>query len=49
MSITYHIAGPADDEDYAQAENLGEMLMTSLRGVECVMHPVLPDFGFFKL
>lgn len=41
--ITYHIAGPADDEDYAQAEHLGEMLMTSLQGVECVMHTVLPE------
>ena len=43
MTITYHIAGPADDEDFAQAEYLAETLMTSLQGVHCVMHTVLPD------
>jgi len=41
--ITYHISGPADDEDYAQAEHLGEMLMLSLKGVQCVMHTILPE------
>ena len=41
--LIYHIAGPADDEDYAQAEYLGEMLMTSLKGVDCVLHCVLPE------
>ena len=41
--VTYHISGPADDEDYAQAEHLGEMLMLSLKGVQCVMHTILPE------
>ena len=41
--IVYHVAGPADDEDFAQAEYLGEMLMSSLRGVDCAIHCVLPE------
>jgi len=43
MPVIYHVAGPADDEDYATAEYLAEMLMNSLQGVECVLHPILPD------
>lgn len=41
--MEYHIAGPADDEDYAQAEYLAEMLMVSLPSISCKLHPVLPD------
>ena len=43
MPVIYHVAGPADDEDYAQAEYLAETLMSSLKGVECILHPVMPD------
>ena len=43
MGITYHVAGPADDEDFAQAEYLAELLMASLKGVDCVIHAVLPE------
>ena len=35
MSLEYNIAGPADDEDYAQAEYLAEMLMVSLPSIKC--------------
>lgn len=43
MSNEYNIAGPADDEDYAQAEYLAELLMVSLPTVRCNLIPVLPD------
>ena len=43
MGITYHVAGPADDEDFAQAEYLAELLMASLKGIDCVIHAVLPE------
>lgn len=39
----YNIAGPAGDEDYAQAEYLAEMLMNSLPNVSCNITPVLPE------
>lgn len=43
MSLEYNIAGPADDEDYAQAEYLAEMLMVSLPSIKCNLIPILPD------
>ena len=42
-SLEYNIAGPADDEDYAQAEYLAEMLMVSLPTITCNLVPVMPD------
>ena len=42
-SLEYNIAGPADDEDYAQAEYLAEMLMVSLPSIHCNLLPILPD------
>ena len=42
-SLEYNIAGPADDEDYAQAEYLAEMLMVSLPSINCNLLPILPD------
>ena len=41
--LEYLIAGPADDEDFAQAEYLAEMLMVSLPSIKCTLFPVLPD------
>ena len=43
MSLTYNIAGPADDEDFAQAEHLAELLMISLPSITCTLHAVLPN------
>ena len=39
----YYIAGPADDEDFAKAEHLAEMLMSALPGQTCRIIPVLPE------
>ena len=40
--LSYTIAGPADDEDYAQAEYLAEMLMVSLPSIHCTLKPIMP-------
>ena len=42
-TLEYLIAGPADDEDYAQAEYLAEMLMVSLPSIKCTLMPIMPD------
>ena len=39
----YFVAGPADDEDFAKAEHLAELLMSSVEGVRCTIIPVLPE------
>ena len=41
--LVYFVAGPADDEDYAQAEYLAEMLMVSLPSIKCELLPIMPD------
>ena len=41
--LQYFVAGPADDEDYAQAEYLAELLMVSLPSIKCNLFPILPD------
>ena len=41
--LEYLVAGPADDEDFAQAEHLAEMLMVSLPTIKCTLLPILPD------
>lgn len=41
--VEYFIAGPADDDDYAQAEYLAEMLMVSLPSIKCTLMAILPD------
>ena len=41
--LEYLIAGPADDEDFAQAEYLAEMLMVSLPSIKCTLLPIMPD------
>ena len=48
MSLEYNIAGPADDEDYAQAEYLAEMLMVSLPSINCNLLPILPAHTHMK-
>ena len=40
---SYIVAGPADDEDFARAEHLAELLMSSLPGLRCRVIPVLPE------
>ena len=40
QSLEYNVAGPADDEDYAQAEYLAEMLMVSLPSIKCNCTPL---------
>ena len=39
----FFVAGPADDEDFARAEHLAELLMSSLEGIRCRIIPVLPE------
>jgi hypothetical protein len=41
--LEYFVAGPADDEDYAQAEYLAELLMVSLPTIKCSLFPILPN------
>ena len=43
QQLEYLIAGPADDEDFAQAEYLAEMLMVSLPSIKCTLLPIMPD------
>ena len=42
-NVEYNIAGPADDEDFAQAEYLSEMLMVALPAIKCTLIPIMPD------
>ena len=39
----YYVAGSAEDEDFAKAEHLAEMLMSALPGIKCRIIPVLPE------
>ena len=41
--LEYNVAGPADDEDFAQAEYLAEMLMVALPSIKCTLYPIMPD------
>ena len=43
MDPSYFVTGPADDEDFARAEYLAEMLMSSLPSLRCRVIPVLPE------
>ena len=43
IPLEYVIAGPADDEDFAQAEYLAELLMVSLPSVKVTLMPILPE------
>ena len=41
--VQYNLSGPADDEDFAQAEYLCEMLMATLPHASCHITAVLPE------
>lgn len=42
-AVTYYVAGKANDDSFAKAEHLAEVLMSSLPSATCHILPTLPD------